>query len=70
MISAHNKFSNEFQCFGHISHAHVNPAMTVVAIVVGKKTVSEGLVYFIAQILGAIIGFGLLEVSSQKCLCI
>ncbi|XP_014214758.1 aquaporin AQPcic-like [Copidosoma floridanum] len=50
------------QCFGHISAAHINPAMTVGAVVLGKKTIREGLVYFVAQAFGAILGFGLLKV--------
>ncbi|KAL7291004.1 hypothetical protein TKK_0015145 [Trichogramma kaykai] len=49
------------QCFGHLSHAHVNPAMTLVSVVLGIKTVREGLVYFVAQTIGAILGFGLLK---------
>ncbi|XP_015600099.1 aquaporin AQPAe.a isoform X4 [Cephus cinctus] len=49
------------QCFGHISHAHVNPAMTVGAVVVGKKSLQAGLVYLLAQTIGAVLGYGLLK---------
>lgn len=49
------------QSIGHISHAHVNPAITVGAIVLGKKTISEGIVYFISQLMGAVTGYGMLK---------
>ncbi|XP_034936324.1 aquaporin AQPAe.a-like isoform X2 [Chelonus insularis] len=49
------------QCFGHISHAHVNPAITVGSIVLGKKSIAEGLVYLVAQMLGSVMGYGLLK---------
>ncbi|XP_011495985.1 PREDICTED: aquaporin AQPAe.a-like [Ceratosolen solmsi marchali] len=50
------------QCFGHISNAHINPAITVGAVILGKKTVYEAFLYFIAQIFGTIVGFGLLKI--------
>ncbi|XP_017793997.1 PREDICTED: aquaporin-like isoform X2 [Habropoda laboriosa] len=49
------------QCVGHISTAHVNPAITVGSVVLGIKTIPEGLVYLISQTIGAIIGFGMLK---------
>nr|XP_033337306.1 aquaporin-like isoform X1 [Megalopta genalis] len=49
------------QSVGHISHAHVNPAITVGSIVLGKKTVSEGVVYLVSQLMGAVIGYGMLK---------
>ncbi|XP_076653116.1 aquaporin-like isoform X1 [Halictus rubicundus] len=49
------------QSLGHISHAHVNPAITVGSIVLGKKTVSEGLVYLLSQLIGSVVGYGMLK---------
>lgn len=50
------------QCVGHISVAHVNPAITVGSVVLGMKTIPEGLVYLLSQLIGAILGFGMLKV--------
>jgi MIP family channel proteins len=41
--------------YGHISGAHVNPAVTAGLLVGGKITVSRAVVYWIAQFLGAIV---------------
>ena len=46
---------------GYISGAHYNPAVTVGFIMRGTITVKEGLVYWIAQFSGALIG-GLLSI--------
>lgn len=46
---------------GYISGAHYNPAVTVGFILRGTITVKEGLVYWIAQFSGALIG-GLLSI--------
>lgn len=54
------------QCVGHISSAHVNPAVTVGSVVLGKKSIPEALVYILFQILGGIIGFGMLKVVTPK----
>ncbi|KAI4501300.1 hypothetical protein M0802_003673 [Mischocyttarus mexicanus] len=54
------------QCFGHISDAHVNPAITVGSVVLGKKTIPEALVYFLAQVLGSVLGYGMLKVVTPK----
>lgn len=54
------------QCVAHISGAHVNPAITVGAVVLGKKTIPEALVYLISQLIGAIVGYGMLKVSIRK----
>ena len=50
------------QTLGHISQAHVNPAITVCSVVLGHKTIPEALVYFFSQMIGAIAGYGLLKV--------
>ncbi|XP_058798980.1 aquaporin AQPAe.a-like isoform X2 [Phymastichus coffea] len=49
------------QCFGHISHAHVNPSMTVGSMILGLKSIQEGACYIIAQCIGAVLGYGLLK---------
>jgi len=47
---------------GHISGCHINPAITIGMVVVGRMKAAEGIGYIIAQILGAIAGAGLLYV--------
>ncbi|XP_018344862.1 PREDICTED: aquaporin-like isoform X1 [Trachymyrmex septentrionalis] len=54
------------QCIGHLSQAHINPAVTVGAVILGKKTISEALVYFVSQMIGAILGYGMLKVVTPK----
>ncbi|XP_043803043.1 aquaporin AQPAe.a-like [Apis laboriosa] len=45
---------------GHISGAHLNPAVTIGAVILGIKTIPTGILYAIAQFIGATIGYGLL----------
>jgi aquaporin Z len=45
---------------GHISGCHINPAITIGMVVVGRMKASESIGYIIAQILGAIAGAGIL----------
>ncbi|KAF7993064.1 hypothetical protein HCN44_005845 [Aphidius gifuensis] len=45
---------------GHISGAHLNPAVTIGAVIIGLKSIPTGIAYIVAQIIGAIIGYGLL----------
>jgi aquaporin Z len=47
---------------GHISGCHINPAITIGMVVVGRMKASESIGYIIAQILGAIAGAGILFV--------
>ncbi|XP_012543739.1 aquaporin isoform X3 [Monomorium pharaonis] len=54
------------QCIGHISQAHINPAVTVGAVILGKKTIPEALVYFVSQMIGATLGYGMLKVVTPK----
>lgn len=46
--------------FGHISGAHMNPSVTLSAILYGTMSIPLGIGYFIAQCLGATVGYGLL----------
>lgn len=48
------------EAFGHISGAHMNPAVTLGAVLWGKMSIALGSAYIIAQIIGAIAGYGLL----------
>ncbi|XP_022119863.2 aquaporin AQPAe.a-like [Pieris rapae] len=50
--------------FGHISGAHMNPSVTLTAMIWGKTSIGLGIGYVIAQCLGSIVGYGLLVVVS------
>lgn len=45
---------------GHISGCHINPAITIGMVVVGRMKAGEAIYYIIAQILGGIVGAGIL----------
>lgn len=59
------------QIFGHISGSHVNPAVTVAAVIMGElKHYGLVPVYIISQCIGATLGYGIIYVSLflyQKC---
>lgn len=57
------------QMLGHISGAHLNPAVTIGAVILGIKTIPTGILYAIAQFIGATIGYGLLMVQIFNLLC-
>ena len=48
------------QCFGHISGAHINPAVTVAMVALRKLSLAKGVFYMGAQCVGSMIGAGLL----------
>lgn len=48
------------QAFGHISGAHMNPSVTLAAVIWGKMSVGLGITYALAQCTGAILGYGIL----------
>ncbi|KAG8312212.1 hypothetical protein J6590_028445 [Homalodisca vitripennis] len=48
------------QIFGHISAAHLNPAVTVAFMVLGQVSPGLAVVYVFSEIVGAVLGFGLL----------
>ncbi|XP_014474304.1 PREDICTED: aquaporin AQPAe.a-like [Dinoponera quadriceps] len=49
------------QCVGHISGAHLNPAVTAAAVILGNISIPIAGVYMVAQCLGGLIGYGLLK---------
>lgn len=49
--------------FGHISGAHLNPAVTIATVYLGYVKLCTSLIYFLAEFSGAIVGFALLKVS-------
>lgn len=50
------------QAIGHISGGHLNPSVTIGALVMGLIELKLVPVYILAQFLGAMLGFGLLVV--------
>ena len=48
------------QCFGHISGAHINPAVTVAMVLTRKLSPAKALFYLLAQSVGAIVGAAVL----------
>ncbi|CAH2093600.1 unnamed protein product [Euphydryas editha] len=52
------------QMCGHISGAHMNPVVTLAAVIWGKMSVALGIVYSLAQFSGALIGYGILMALS------
>ncbi|XP_076376041.1 aquaporin AQPAn.G isoform X2 [Megalopta genalis] len=45
---------------GHVSGAHLNPAVTIGAVILGLKTIPTGIMYVLGQFLGATLGYGVL----------
>jgi aquaporin Z len=45
---------------GHISGYHINPAISIAMVAAGRMKMSEAVVYILAQIIGAILGAGIL----------
>uniref|UniRef100_V5I9M7 Aquaporin n=1 Tax=Anoplophora glabripennis TaxID=217634 RepID=V5I9M7_ANOGL len=48
------------QVFGHISGSHINPLVTVAAVTLGNTSLIQLPVYFVGQLIGALLGFGIL----------
>ncbi|XP_075055231.1 aquaporin-5-like [Mixophyes fleayi] len=49
------------QTFGHVSGAHINPAVTVAFLLGSQISVLRALFYIVAQLVGAIAGAGILH---------
>lgn len=50
------------QMIGHVSGAHLNPAVTIGAIIMGLKSIPTGVIYILGQLIGATVGYGTLKV--------
>jgi len=55
---------------GHISGAHLNPAVTIGAVIMGLKSIPTGVVYILGQFIGATLGYGALKVLLFCCFII
>ncbi|KAI7815659.1 Entomoglyceroporin-2 [Rhyzopertha dominica] len=49
------------QCFGHVSGAHINPCLSLSAVILGFLPLNLLPLYIVAQVIGAVIGFGCLK---------
>ncbi|XP_017073122.1 aquaporin isoform X2 [Drosophila eugracilis] len=49
------------QCFGAVCGAHLNPAVTLATYIYNMISLPMALAYFVAQMVGAFIGYGLLK---------
>jgi len=47
---------------GHISGCHINPAISIAMVAAGRMKIDEAIRYIIAQIIGGVIGAGILYV--------
>lgn len=47
-------------CFAHISGGHFNPALTAATLVTRRVSIVRGLLYVVAQVVGAVLGAGVL----------
>ena len=46
--------------FGHVSGAHMNPGLSLTAMILGKLSLPMWIIYSIFQCIGAVLGYGLL----------
>jgi len=56
-------------CLGHVSGCHVNPAVTVGLLFGRKIGLIKSALYIIAQIIGGILGAGILYVRRSNNMC-
>ncbi|KAH0945278.1 hypothetical protein HN011_006915 [Eciton burchellii] len=54
------------QCVGHISGAHINPSITLAAVILGNKSLLLAGLYIVAQLSGSLIGYGLLKAITPQ----
>jgi aquaporin related protein len=54
------------QMFGCVSGAHINPCVTIAAVIYRLMPVPLAAAYFVAQFLGAYLGYGLLKLLTPK----
>lgn len=57
------------QSVGHISKAHLNPAITLALVVIGDLNIPLAGIYIVSQVIGATLGYGvLLAITPDKIL--
>ncbi|XP_050309701.1 aquaporin-like isoform X2 [Anthonomus grandis grandis] len=54
------------QAFGHISGAHLNPAVTIATVIFKMLSPAMGVIYVAGQFLGATFGFALLKILMPR----
>jgi len=55
--------------FSHLSGGHVNPAVSVAALFTRRVSIIRGLLYIAAQMIGGIVGAGILVELSEPASC-
>ncbi|KAJ1528345.1 hypothetical protein ONE63_006765 [Megalurothrips usitatus] len=50
-------------CFAHVSGAHFNPAVTLMALIMKVIDIKTAVAYVVAQIVGGALGYGMLKVG-------
>ncbi|XP_020279322.1 aquaporin AQPAe.a-like [Pseudomyrmex gracilis] len=51
---------------GHVSGAHLNPAVTIGSVIVGLKSIPTGVIYILGQFIGATLGYWLLKTITPE----
>lgn len=51
------------QTFSHVSGAHMNPGLSLTAMILGKLSLPMWFIYSVFQCLGAVLGYLILMVS-------
>ena len=49
----------------HISKSHLNPAVTFSLVVIGDLNIPLASIYIVSQVIGALLGYGVLMVSQS-----
>ncbi|NXX80751.1 AQP2 protein, partial [Urocolius indicus] len=56
------------QALGHVSGAHINPAVTVACLIGSQVSLVRAVFYVVAQLLGAVVGAAILhEITPEDC---
>ncbi|XP_063229646.1 aquaporin-like isoform X2 [Bacillus rossius redtenbacheri] len=54
------------QIIGHITDAHLNPAVTAAAVILDRMTLPVSAVYVLSQLAGGVLGYGMLLVVTPR----